>query len=92
MVPTPLYCQRLIARERELGALSAAARRCAGGASGFAFVSGDAGVGKTRLIDELARHLPRGMRSARGTCLEYAPAPMGPLLDVLGELDVTARR
>ena len=50
-------------------------------------MSGDAGAGKSRLIDELCRHIPRGMRSYRSACLEYAPSPMGPVVDILAELD-----
>lgn len=87
MVTTPLYCPRFIGRERELRALADLARRAAAGESAVAFVSGDAGAGKTRLVEELARHLPRGMRSYRAACLEYAPSPLGPVVDILAELD-----
>ncbi|HZW54535.1 MAG TPA: ATP-binding protein, partial [Candidatus Elarobacter sp.] len=62
LVTTPLYCPRLIGRERELGALIELARRAASGEGAIALVCGDAGVGKTRTIDELCRRLPRGMR------------------------------
>ena len=87
LVTTPLYCPRLIGRERELGALRDLARRAANGEGSIAFVSGDAGAGKTRLVDELSRRLPRGMRAYRGACLEYAPSPMGPVVDILAELE-----
>jgi DNA-binding CsgD family transcriptional regulator len=63
------------------------ARRAAAGEGAVAFVSGDAGAGKTRLLDEFARQLPRGMRSYRGACLEYAPSPLGPVVEVLADLD-----
>jgi DNA-binding CsgD family transcriptional regulator/tetratricopeptide (TPR) repeat protein len=76
----------LIGRERELRALTDLARRAAAGESAVAFVSGDAGAGKTRLVEELGRHLPRGMRSYRAACLEYAPSPMGPVVDILAAL------
>ena len=87
MVRTPLYCPRFVGRERELAALADLARRAASGESVFAFVSGEAGAGKTRLIDELRRHLPRGMRGVRGLCMEYAPSPMGSVLDVVAALE-----
>ena len=87
MVATTLYCPRLIGREGELAALAALARRAAGGETVFAFVGGDAGAGKTRLIEELRLHLPRGMRGVLGTCMEYAPSPMGSLLDIVAALD-----
>jgi DNA-binding CsgD family transcriptional regulator len=63
------------------------ARRAASGETVFGFLSGDAGAGKTRLIEELRRHLPRGMRGLRGTCMEYAPSPMGSVLDILAALE-----
>lgn len=87
MVRTPLYCPRLIGRDRELAALADLARRAAAGESVFAFLSGEAGAGKTRLIDEMRRHLPRGMRGVRGTCMEYAPSPMGSVLDIVAALE-----
>jgi DNA-binding CsgD family transcriptional regulator/tetratricopeptide (TPR) repeat protein len=82
-----LYCPRFIGRQRELRALADLARRAAAGEGAIAFVSGDAGAGKTRLIEELGRHLPRGMRLYRAACLEYAPSPMGPVVDILAELE-----
>ena len=87
LVTTPLYCPRLIGRERELGALIELARRAASGEGAIALVCGDAGVGKTRTIDELCRRLPRGMRCHRAACLEYAPSPLGPVAEILAELE-----
>jgi DNA-binding CsgD family transcriptional regulator len=82
-----LYCPRFIGREYELRALGDLARRAAAGEGAIAFVSGDVGAGKTRTIDELCRRLPRGMRSVGAACLEYAPSPMGPVLDILAALE-----
>jgi DNA-binding CsgD family transcriptional regulator len=87
VVRTPLYCPRLVGRDRELSALTDLARRAAAGESVFAFVSGDAGAGKTRLIEELRRNLPRGMRGLYGMCMQYAPSPMGSVLDIIAALD-----
>ncbi|MDQ6940957.1 MAG: ATP-binding protein, partial [Candidatus Eremiobacteraeota bacterium] len=63
------------------------ARGPAAGEGAVAFVSGDAGAGKTRLIDELCRRLPHGMRAYRAACLEYAPSPMGPVVEILADLE-----
>jgi DNA-binding CsgD family transcriptional regulator/type II secretory pathway predicted ATPase ExeA len=63
------------------------ARRAAAGTGGIAFVSGEAGAGKTRTVDELCRRLPRGMRCLRAASLEYAPSPLGPVAEILAELD-----
>ena len=51
------------------------------------YVSGEAGVGKTRTVDELCRRLPRGTRCYRAPCLEYAPSPLGPVAEILSELE-----
>jgi DNA-binding CsgD family transcriptional regulator/tetratricopeptide (TPR) repeat protein len=73
----------LIGREPELAALAGLARRAAAGEGAFVLVCGDAGVGKTRLLAELRVRLPAGMLAFRGICLEYAPSPMGPLVEIV---------
>jgi DNA-binding CsgD family transcriptional regulator/type II secretory pathway predicted ATPase ExeA len=88
LVTTPLYCPRFIGRERELEALLDAARRAAAGAGAIAFVSGEAGAGKTRTVDELCRRLPRGTRCLRAASLEYAPSPLGPVTEILAALEI----
>jgi class 3 adenylate cyclase/tetratricopeptide (TPR) repeat protein len=51
----------LVARDRELGTLLAAARRaCAGGGPELVTIVGDAGIGKSRLLAELADRLAAG--------------------------------
>jgi len=44
----------LVARSAEIGRLRAALARASAGAAGAVLVSGDAGVGKTRLLTDLA--------------------------------------
>jgi DNA-binding CsgD family transcriptional regulator len=87
VVRTPLYCRRFIGRGRELSALVDLARRAAAGAGGMVLLAGDAGAGKTRTVEEFCRLLPRGSRCYRAQCLEYAPSPLGPVAEILGELD-----
>jgi DNA-binding CsgD family transcriptional regulator len=49
-----LLCAVLIGRDAELGRLRAALSRARGGAGGVVFVTGEAGIGKSRLTRELA--------------------------------------
>jgi predicted ATPase/class 3 adenylate cyclase len=79
---------RLVGRERDLVALesliaSAAAQR----ACRTATVIAPAGVGKSRLIDELARSLPSGARTLRGRCLSYGRGiTFWPLTEIVREV------
>ena len=70
----------MVGRQGELDALRAAWRRAAGGQPQLVLLTGDAGIGKTRLVEEFARGLRRGEGSALGArcyaseaALAYAP-------------------
>src|SRR5260370_1880280 len=60
---------RLLGRAGELGTLERAARQALGGAFALLLIEGEAGLGKTRLLDELAARLA-GVRVGRGSCSE----------------------
>ena len=78
-----------VGRDAELEALGAALARAAGGEPAFAFIGGESGVGKTRLLGELeSRARARGMRVLRGQCLELGGAqiPYAPLIAALRPL------
>ena len=72
---------RLVGRERELAELEAALSEAADGRPSLAFVAGESGVGKTRLVRELQqRAVACGARVLSGDCIElgegqlaYAP-------------------
>jgi DNA-binding CsgD family transcriptional regulator len=51
-----VLCPVLIGRDAELGVLRAAISATAGGAGGLVFVTGEAGIGKSRLVRELDGH------------------------------------
>jgi len=51
---------RLVGRERELDVLRRRWREALTGVAGFAVVAGEAGIGKTRLLDELSSVVQRG--------------------------------
>jgi len=76
----------LIGREPELAALVAALDRADAGASTIAIVAGDAGIGKTRLVDALADLArARGCRILVGGCLDLADdgLPYAPFIEGL---------
>jgi len=72
---------RLVGRERELAELEAALAEAADGRPALAFVAGESGVGKTRLVRELQQRAGEyGARVLSGDCVElgegqlaYAP-------------------
>ncbi|MGH8867196.1 MAG: BTAD domain-containing putative transcriptional regulator [Actinomycetes bacterium] len=66
----------LVGREQEMRVLEEAAAAVESGAGGLALVAGEAGAGKTALVDRLADRLgARGWRVAWGGCPESEGAP-----------------
>src|SRR5919108_4000582 len=80
-VPTRVMSSRFIGRTRELAELEAAIRDASDGRPSLAFIAGESGVGKTRLLNELERRaLTIDVRVLTGDCvalgedeLPYAP-------------------
>ncbi len=74
-----------VGRETEWEALLAHWGRAKSGQGHMVLVCGEAGVGKSRLIEELSQHVrQRGDWVACGHCYEYERAlPHGPLADLL---------
>jgi DNA-binding CsgD family transcriptional regulator len=83
---------RLVGREAELGRLLALLDEAAAGRPVVALVSGDAGVGKTRLVSELsAAARGSGFAVLTGRCAELADTvPYLPLADALRDATVGA--
>ncbi|RBQ18372.1 helix-turn-helix transcriptional regulator [Spongiactinospora rosea] len=75
----------LIGRSAELDRLIGVARAAAEGSAGVALVGGDAGIGKTRLVTELAEWASgAGFMVMAGQCAELGDAvPYLPLADAL---------
>ena len=79
----------LIGRTAELAELEAALRDAADGRPSLAFVAGESGVGKSRLVAELARRSREdGARVAIGECVELGDEelPYAPIVSVLRSL------
>ena len=80
---------RLIGREAELQGLLDALADAGEGRPSLAFVSGESGVGKTRLLGELARRArDEGARVLSGECIELGEGelPYAPLVGALRPL------
>jgi len=78
-----------VGRASELAALDAALTASADGQPGVALVGGEAGVGKTRLLDEFtARAADAGFVVLVGHCIELGAdgLPLAPLVDALRAL------
>jgi predicted ATPase len=80
----------LVGRQREVATLEGWFQRAISGARQLVFLSGDAGIGKTTVLDLWLARLDaaRPVRIGRGQCTEhYGEAePYLPLLDALGRL------
>jgi DNA-binding CsgD family transcriptional regulator/tetratricopeptide (TPR) repeat protein len=75
-----------VGRAEELGALTAGLDRAVAGEPVAFLVGGEAGVGKTRLVDELARHAEMsGAQVISGGCIELTGggAPLLPVVEAL---------
>ncbi|HKP59599.1 MAG TPA: ATP-binding protein, partial [Polyangiales bacterium] len=78
----------LIGRRRELAAVTTMLDRAASGEGGLALVTGEPGIGKTRLLEELAsRAAERGFVVTWGRAWELGSAPTyWPWIEVLRAL------
>src|SRR4051812_43264619 len=82
-------CPTLIGRTAELARLDAALAQARSGSSVLLFVSGDAGIGKSRLIGEFAhRARDNDVIVFSGACLDLAEgtAPYAPFVAALRPL------
>ncbi|GAA1262361.1 LuxR family transcriptional regulator [Sphaerisporangium rubeum] len=82
-----------VGRQEELAALAEAVAEARTGTPRFALVGGEAGVGKTRLVEEAARAASRsGIRVLTGHCVELGPEglPFAPVAEALRTLTRSA--
>jgi DNA-binding CsgD family transcriptional regulator len=80
-----MLCPVLIDRGAELHALTAALDKASGGAGGMVFLTGDAGVGKSRLAREISGvAASRGVKVLTGRATEsVVPVPFRPIAEAL---------
>ena len=73
----------ILEREQELAELRAAAGKAAGGAGSVVLIVGEAGIGKSSLVEAVPSVLPDGSRLLVGYCDDLAtPRVLGPLRDL----------
>jgi predicted ATPase/class 3 adenylate cyclase len=74
----------LVGREREIGLLEASVRDLEAGHGHALLIVGEAGLGKTRMLEELRVRTAEVSTWLEGRCASYgAEAPYGPFADVL---------
>src|SRR6188472_3068822 len=78
---------RLIERESQLAALHQYAREASQGQGRLVLVSGEAGVGKSVLLEEFAQELDETRWLWAGCDGLFTPAALGPLLDIAIQID-----
>src|SRR5262245_3819469 len=84
--------RRLLERDLEAAALLALLDAAIADAGRIALISGEAGIGKTALVDQLIAHAPTSVRALWGACEAlFAPRPLGPLFDIADQLPSTIR-
>jgi DNA-binding CsgD family transcriptional regulator/tetratricopeptide (TPR) repeat protein len=77
----PVYAREFIDRRPERAFFSERWLDAASGRGSFLLIEGDAGLGKTRLLEEFCGRADGVI--ARGACLPHADAPFAPIADVL---------
>ena len=75
MIPTAMGLESFVGRDDELAALRAGVADARGGHGGVWVVSGEPGIGKSRLVEELARISGDDVIVAWGRCWEEGGAP-----------------
>lgn len=82
----------LIEREGPLAQLEELIERAPSAGGRVALVSGEAGIGKSSLLNELRRRLGEDVRVLWGSCdALYTPRPLGPVLDFAGQLSASVQ-
>jgi DNA-binding CsgD family transcriptional regulator/tetratricopeptide (TPR) repeat protein len=83
----------MLERDAELAALAHAAREAADGHGSVVLVKGEAGIGKSSLVEALRSHLPAEGRMLVGYCDDLAtPRTLGPFRDLVGSVGTELSR
>jgi DNA-binding CsgD family transcriptional regulator len=85
VVPALLASAPLVGRTREQAILASALESAAAGRTGVVVLGGEAGVGKTRLVSEMARRAQAEARVIWGQCVELGSegVPYAPFISAL---------
>ncbi len=82
----------ILEREAELSALASAVRAAADGKGSVALVMGEAGIGKSSLVQALRSYMPAEGRMLIGYCDDLTtPRTLGPFRDLVGSVGTELR-
>jgi DNA-binding CsgD family transcriptional regulator len=91
MIVRPVICRPFVGRREELAYLQERRLAAASSHGGIVLISGDAGLGKSRLISEFCEALAYSRwRIIKGYCSEFGGRPYAPILDALASADADA--
>ncbi len=83
----------LVGREDELKVLEQRLAEATAGEGGLVLISGEAGIGKTSLLDEFGKlAMGKGARVIAGRCLPGGSSPFLPFQDALSRIDSPAKK
>ena len=88
MVGQSVRCRSFVGRQKELAALIEARKSLGKSSGSFALISGEAGIGKSRLVGEFIAlsHERRARNLVNTECLQRAGGPFGPIRSALRAL------
>jgi len=79
---------KLLEREAPLSQLNNCLQNVLDNSGYIVTISGEAGIGKTSLVEEFVGHLKNKIRIFWGTCDDlFTPRPLAPLYDIVHQLD-----
>lgn len=86
-----IRCRAFIGRRRELAALDERWKALAQSSGSFVLISGEAGIGKTRLLDECLDRVRdrRGRNVVNTECIQGTQQPLGPIRALASRLAST---
>jgi DNA-binding CsgD family transcriptional regulator/tetratricopeptide (TPR) repeat protein len=85
--------REVLERDAELSVLADAVRAAADGAGSVVLVMGEAGIGKSSVVEALRAHLPAEGRMFAGYCDDLAtPRTLGPFRDLVGSVGTELSR
>lgn len=91
MIARPLYSDDFVGRRRELAFLCDEFRAACESCMRCVAIEGEAGIGKSRLIQEFFKTLGESAVIAAGYCSEHVRAPYLPFTEIVDRLDPRAR-
>jgi AAA ATPase domain len=85
--------REVLERDAELSALADAVRAAVGGGGSVVLVMGEAGIGKSSLVEAVCARLPAEARMLAGYCDDLAtPRTLGPFRDLVGSVGAELSR